>query len=151
VQKSTDGGQSFGTPIVMSFPKAIAFSGQDVYVADWGGLWVSNDGGTTFTLRGETAGIAYPSDVRNVVIGPDGKVWVADEQQVEVSSDHGATFVPLAATAGSWPRTLLVTPHAVYVGHSSGIGISTDGGMTFTWRDGNHGGVSSVSDIHFAP
>jgi len=120
-----------------------------VYVAaDYAGLQVSNDGGTTWSAPGVAAGIAYPSSVDEVKLGPDGKVYVTDAQQVEVSADAGKTFTAIAATAATYPTALHVTSKALYVGTGSKLGVSTDGGATFTWIDQYHG-MSSVASIHF--
>ncbi|WP_242342947.1 Ig-like domain-containing protein [Anaeromyxobacter terrae] len=155
VWKSTNGGQTFGPRIAMypNLPNAIAFSGQDVYVATSGGLAVSNDGGaTSFALRTESAGIAYPSTVADVFIASSGDVYVADGRQVEVSTDRGASFTALAATAGTYPKALLVTPDsAIWVGGSSELGVSTDAGATFRWWDVWNSGISGVTDVHVGP
>jgi len=155
VQKSTNGGQTFAPSIFFNpstggaYPRAIALSGQNVYVAaDYAGLQVSNDGGTTWSAPGVAAGIAYPSSVDEVKLGPDGKVYVTDAQQVEVSADAGKTFTAIAATAATYPTALHVTSKALYVGTGSKLGVSTDGGATFTWIDQYHG-MSSVASIHF--
>lgn len=155
IWKSIDGGLHFGPRIGLypNDPIALAFSGQDVFVAASGGLWVSNDGGATaFALRTESAGIAYPSTVHDVFIAPSGAVYVADGRQVEVSTDGGAIFTAIAATAGTFPSALLATADGtLWVGSSSKLGVSTDGGATFTWWDPWNGGISSVTDVYAGP
>ncbi len=124
----------------------VAVSGSRVVVGDSSQVWVSSDGGGTFTAKGIAAGIAYNGasvTVAGVDLSGAATVWVASSYGAFVSTDGGATFVrPLATNlpATGWVYGVHSRAGApVYFDTDGGLGISTDAGTTVVWRTATEG------------
>ena len=142
VSISSDGGNSFtkynnanGLPANTPVSGVYAV-GSTIYAATSSGLYISTNGGTTFTLSGMTG-----SAIK--VFVSSGIIYVASSTGVYISTNAGASFSNKTTASGlpsnSVNSIYVYLDGSIYAGTSSGIGISTDGGNTFTVRNGANG------------
>ncbi|HEX2691840.1 MAG TPA: Ig-like domain-containing protein [Kofleriaceae bacterium] len=106
-----------------------------------GGLYVSIDGGATFTARDVGASLAWVYDVLAV----DEKVFAATDHGLAVSVNKGVTFTLRTTAQGlgsNTVRDLVLDNGLLYAATAIGLSISNDDGVTFT----NHTtGLASTS------
>ncbi len=135
---SQDGGATFagrdlGSEAANWIHDVVA-SGEDVYVATDGGLYVSRDKGQTFAP-------AF-ADAANDLALDGGALYVATAAGLRISTDGARTFVT-RTTAEGLPSDDLSAVAAsgsrVYAGTGLGLGVSSDGGATFAVRTAANG------------
>ncbi len=117
------------------------------------GLWVSNDGGTTFTKVGS----GFEGDhVWDVEVSSDGTVFASSEAGIFRSDDHGDSWtelIPLEEV--NWTQIAIAPtdPSIIAYAHGAGLGTSSDGGLTWTseiekWTEAGGGGA--IHNIAFS-
>lgn len=119
-------------------PNGLAVDGTNIYLATTSGLQVSNNSGTSFGLK--TIAHGLPADyLTGVVVDGSGNVYVSTlNNGVAKSTDNGASFALLRASANRVSmcnNTLYINGTAL----NEGMGISSDGGATFTFVGMNEG------------
>lgn len=147
LQRSTNGGATFADRVTSVYPGELAVSGSNVYLAVSGGVMVSNDGGAAvpaFTLRTPADGLASDSP-RDLDVSPDGRLFVGSTNALDVSSDGGATFQPVALPASIYPYSVSACGGVLVVGATS-VAMSADGGATFAVRTSQHGVPGTLQD-----
>jgi hypothetical protein len=106
--------------------------GSKVLVGTGGsGLYVSIDGGATFTARDVGASLASVSDILAV----DEKVFAATDRGLAVSVNKGVTFTLRTTAQGlgsNTVRDLVLDNGLLYAATASGLSISNNDGATFT-------------------
>lgn len=121
-------------------------------------VYVSQDGGATFTVAGGSA--AAPAPWRAVDSSADGSVVVAAAQDgnVHLSTDGGLTFAALpvnigaGAIADGWYRvavsedgnTIAVAGNTDFAGTSTGLYTSRDRGATWVQGNATSGAYTSI-------
>jgi hypothetical protein len=148
LQRSTDGGGLFTQRLGSVNPTELGVSGSNVYLGTWGGVQVSNDGGTTFQLRTTAHGLAA-NDVRDLDVAPDGTLFVATPSALDASTDGGASFQRVTLPAAVPAYTVSACGGVLVVGGST-IGISTDAGVSFAVRDWDDGVPNNLQDACYA-
>jgi len=104
---------------------------------DGQGLWISRDGGETFS-SGDVG--VEGNNVWDVAASPDGELFVGTDQGVFLSTDNAASFTQILPLEDAQRVNLGFTPsHPNWVAVSSfeGFWLSTDGGSTFAsyWEE----------------
>ncbi|HET6924066.1 MAG TPA: hypothetical protein VFI16_13045, partial [Anaeromyxobacteraceae bacterium] len=128
---------------------AVAVSGGNVYLATWSGLWVSNDGGANFTVKGVADGLA--SDlVYDVAVDGSGRVLAATNNGLSKSVNSGASFTD-AATPPIYAYGVFAQGSTWYAAGFSGLSISQDGGATWATRGVADGIVATAYDAWYMP
>jgi len=106
--------------------------GSKIYAGTHDGLYVSIDGGATYTKRFPTSGYLYNWVYKVQVAG--NKVYVATSDGLLISSDKGYTFSARTAADGlgsNYVYDLQVNGSTIYAATGGGLSISTDNGLTF--------------------
>jgi hypothetical protein len=139
----SDGGEAW-TELTSGLGRIVSIfaRGSKVLVGTGGdGLYVSIDGGATFTARDVGASFASVHDVLAV----DEKVFAATGDGLAVSVNKGVTFTLRTTAQGlgsNTVRDLVLDNGLLYAATTSGLSISDDDGATFT----NHTtGLASTS------
>jgi photosystem II stability/assembly factor-like uncharacterized protein len=153
--RSTDGGANWQkmTDLSLLGPLAIdgTSTGQDtLYSPTYSGIYKSTDSGAHWAFSNSgvraTTVSAFAIDQANPAVFYAGLFYSGRFMK---SEDSGHSWAEIGLNA-PWPRALLVdpttTPSTVYVGNSTGIFKSTDGGLT--WQSFSDGlTASSYKDI----
>ena len=159
---STDAGASFTNRLASNSVFGVYAVGAIVYAAtDGGGLFISINGGTTFTNY-TTANGLRSNVVRGVyatTVGATTTIYAATDSGLSISTNGGTTFTNSGSSRdGYGVYAVPGSPDTVYFAtHSDGLFISTDGGGSFTLYDDNDGlgendvnGVFAVGAIVYA-
>jgi len=107
-------------------------------------LDISTDGGTTFALKGLSAGVGTTDPMSNGVTVSGSTIYVATKSGLAVSTNGGTSFTTYTTTSGlvsDYSYSVAVSGTSVYVGTyygGLGIGSPTSGG------GGGSGGGSLV-------
>ena len=119
----------------------IFLDGTNIYACLAGGLNISNNGGTSFSTKTTTHGLAR-NDV-NGVYAAGSIVFAATGAGLSQSTDGGASFTTNASLGTVATYCIAVSGTNVYVGTQNGVAISTNGGATFTTT--NIGPITSIA------
>lgn len=118
--------------------------GSKVYAGTHDGLYVSIDGGATFTKRFPGSGTTYGWVYKVRAVGK--MVYVATGDGLLVSSDKGYSFSPKTTVDGlgsNYVYDLYASGSAVYAATAGGLSISSDNGQTFSNRTTADGLISN--------
>lgn len=151
---STDQGANYNltstsTGIARSIIKDIEFDSQNnLYVAtDYGGLAISNDEGSTFTVKTNMAS----KRVYGIAIDQtNDKIFLATYSGISISDDYGETFTNKTTADGLANNTVFCIVYkngVLYAGlnnTTNSFAYSTDGGITFTSRSSNGYKISKL-------
>jgi hypothetical protein len=153
VQRSTDlTGNTFNTPpltfLNSGIGRATVVSGSDIYVAASNGLWVSGNNGSTWAQRTTADGLG--GNNLNDVAASGTTVYAGGlNTGLYVSTDSGATFGPTGFTTSN-VNSVRLSGANLYIGTFVGMGISSDGGASFSFRTTSSGlGSNVVRDVFF--
>ena len=119
--------------------------GSKVYAGTHDGLYVSIDGGATFTKRFPSSGFLYGWVYKVRAVG--NMVYVATGDGLLVSSDKGYTFSPKTTADGlgsNYVYDLYVSGSTVYAATAGGLSISSNNGQTFSNRTTVDGLISNA-------
>lgn len=129
-----------------------------------GGLWQSNDGGTTWTAVSEFPGALTIGSIAQLPNGTllvgTGDAFSAGGDGMLSSTDGGSTWTPIASTAPqgisdfwTYINSIAVSSGGIVLaGTDGGITRSTDGGQSWTpVSPSGTGGISGTMDIAFDP
>lgn len=126
--------------------------GSKIYAGTNDGIYVSIDGGATYTKRFQAISYPYYNWVSKVrVVGR--MVYVATSDGLLISSDKGYTFAAKTTTDGlgsNYVNDLYVTGTTIYAATGSngttagGLAISTDNGQTFINKTTTDGLISNA-------
>ncbi len=119
----------------------IFVDGSNVYVCTGNNLNISNNGGTTFSVKTTSDGLAS-SNVFSVYASGS-TVFAATGAGLSQSTDGGNTFTTNTSLGNVSTYSIAVSGSNVYVTTPNGVAISTDNGVTFTTT--NIGFVSSIA------
>jgi len=108
--------------------------GSTVYAATLGGLYVSTDGGNSFTQRD-----ASSSAANDVYADDSGStIYIASDGGLKISTNSGASYVTKDAVTGGLLANKVNDVYAVgstvYAATEGGLSITTNDGTTFTDR-----------------
>jgi len=153
LEKSTSGGAFASVKAGTGGGQGIAASGTNFYLATWSGLWVSNDSGASFNLRGPTQGLAN-TGLSGVAVDSAGTVLAVSDSSggpngFYLSTDHGASFTALGTTM--FPNGIYAYGTTWYASTYTGLGISTDGGANWTWRGATQGLQAAANGAWYMP
>jgi hypothetical protein len=135
------GNESFG-----GWPRGGIFvDGTTLYIANYGGLSISRDGGNTFYNRTVVNGLGSPEVFEVFAAGSN--VYAATGGGLSISTDGGISFTN-RTTAHGLPTNIVegvwASGSAVYAATQSGLSISANGGTSFTNRTIANGLGSNV-------
>lgn len=143
---STDNGNTFNATSAVGlneYTSAVYVDNNIIYVGASDGLYISTDGGATFTNK--TIATVYD------VYASGSNVYAATDGGLSISTDGGATFTKKTTAnglGGYYVRGVYASGSNVYAATSGGLSISTDGGATFVNRTTANGlGYNDVSDV----
>ena len=113
--------------------------GSTVYAATFAGLYVSTDGGNSFTQRDDnsfTANDVYANDSGSTI-------YIASDGGLKISTNSGASYVTKDAVTGGLLANKVNDVYAVgstvYAATEGGLSITTNDGTTFTNRTTTNG------------
>ncbi len=117
---------------------------------------MSNTGSGTianFTLKGTSQGLAN-TDLSGVAVDSAGTVLAVSNSSggpngFYVSTNHGTSFTALGTTI--FPRGIYAYGTTWYASTYSGLGISSDGGLTWTWRGTGQGVQGAANGAWYMP
>ncbi len=106
--------------------------GSNVYITTSGeGIFISTDGGKTFTNSTKKSGINHP--YVNAISVNGNTICVATDQGPYTSIDGGKTFKQGSGSVGFLSEQVIVNGNNIYVtGSREGLYVSVDGGNSFT-------------------
>jgi hypothetical protein len=136
IVRSTNGGQSFTTvssTVVIGLPLWAA-DGTIYFGIEGGGITKSTDGGETWTSVADaaTAGTVQPIEL------PDGRIVSANQQNLVITADKGATWTTIASPMPYVPRGIAYSPfrrafYASYFTCSGANAVPADGIIRAGW------------------
>ena len=158
VSISTDGGvtfTSYNNGLGSTKVNSIAVSNSTIYAATAGGLSISTNGGQTFNNY-TTANNLGSNNVTAVIANGD-NIYLATSAEgtsaggVTISTDGGQTFTNYNQGLPGGPHyyyvhDIFVTAKNIYAATDSGLGVSSNGGTSFSTVTAlNHQDLSSVN------
>jgi len=152
VQRSTDlTGNTFNAPLTTlnsGIGRATVVSGTNIYVAASNGLWVSGNSGSTWAQRTTANGLGS-NNLNDVAVSGTTVYAGGLNTGLYVSTDSGASFGPTGFTTSS-VNSVRLSGANLYIGTPVGMGISSDGGASFSFRTSSSGlGSNVVRDVFF--
>jgi len=126
-------------------------SGNNLYLATTGGIYVSNDNlATPPVLRTIADGLARNA-TWSVTINSHGRVFVATlNDGISTSDDNGASFLPVQSLNTGGVYALHEFAAIRYTGTSAGIATSSNAGGSFTVKSTADGlGSTIVTDVYY--
>ncbi len=155
LEKSTSGGAFSSVQAGTGGGLGIAVFGSNFHLATTGGLWVSNTSGAngSFSLKGATQGLAN-TGLSGVAVDSGGTVLAVSNSSggpngFYLSVNNGTSFTPLGTTM--FPYGIHASGTTWYASTYSGLGISTDGGATWTWRGAAQGVQAAAKGAWYMP
>lgn len=155
LEKSVGGGAFSSVQSGTGGGLGIAVSGSNVYLATSSGLWVSNASGAngSFSLKGATQGLAN-TGLYGVAVDSGGTVLAVSSSSggpngFYLSTNNGTSFTALGTTIFAYGVYAYGTTW--YAATYSGVGISTDGGATWTWRGPAQGVQAAANGAWYMP
>jgi hypothetical protein len=152
---AAQGDSDFVSAAVWPTQGQLFVSGQPTGVSS--GVWVSSDGGNSFTVVPSTNGFLY----RSLAASSDGTVIVADSG-LTLIADSGLNLIISRDSGATWPinsepvlNDAAISPDGtVLIGNNANLpAVSTDGGSTWTTLGAGPvsftGFVASADDQHF--
>jgi hypothetical protein len=155
LEKSTSGGAFSSVQSGTGGGLGVAVSGSNFYLATSSGLWVSNASGASgsFGLKGTAQGLAN-TGLSGVAVDSGGTVLAVSSSSggpngFYLSQDDGSSFTALGTTM--FPRGIYAYGTTWYASTYSGLGISSDGGATWTWRGPAQGVQGAANGAWYMP